>query len=122
MVCGGILYILCSGTRRVYDEEEKLPRHGVATVTTSQHTRRPGEKKNINDRIPRAPPVQVLISGALLPPPPPPPTTADCPARPLTTVELSRIDGRMGAQLSPKWQMTARRTASVRSQRPHATK
>lgn len=39
------------------DEEEKLPRRGVATVTTSQHTRRPGKKKKIyiNDRIPRAP-------------------------------------------------------------------
>jgi len=31
----------------VNDEEEKLPRRGVATVTTSQHTRRPGKKKNI---------------------------------------------------------------------------
>jgi len=42
----------------VNDEEEKLPRRGVATVTTSQHTRRPSKKHiyiYINDRIPRAP-------------------------------------------------------------------
>jgi len=42
-VCRGY-YILCSGTRRVNGDEEKLPRRGVATVTTSQHTRRPGKK------------------------------------------------------------------------------